>query len=154
MRLAVWPLMIGLGAGSGCATIAHGSRQTVTVVSDPPGARLTVLSSPEGNPPIVRSHPGHTPVQLDLTRRDGTITLRFEIDGCAAVEVHLKRGVSAWTAGNLVYANPLSMQGMSNPGSEYPRQLITMLPLTFGIDFLSGGAFTLPKTVEARLCGR
>ena len=29
-----------------------------------------------------------------------------------------------------------------------------MLPLTFGIDFLSGGAYTLPKTVEARLCGR
>jgi hypothetical protein len=41
---------------------------------------------------------------------------------------------------------------MSDPGSEYPLQVMTMVPLTFGIDFASGGAYTLPKTVEARLC--
>ena len=147
-------LLVALAAAGGCATIVHGSRQTVTIVSNPPGARLTVLSTPEGKPPVVRSKPLTTPVQIDLLRSEANLTLHFEMDGCATVDVPLKRGVSGWTAGNLIYANPMSMQGMSHPSSQYPLQLAMMLPLTFGIDVASGGAYTLPKTVEARLCGR
>jgi hypothetical protein len=103
---------------------------------------------------VALAKPTSTPVQLALPRRDAKITLHFEIDGCPSVEIRLTRGVSGWTAGNLIYLNPLSIQGMSNPGTEYPLQLLTMLPLTFGIDFASGGAYTLQKTVDVRLCGR
>lgn len=155
MRVASWTLLAAaVAVSSGCATIAHGTRQTVTIVSDPPGATVTVLSTPEGKPTVVKSKPLPTPVQIDLLRHEANLTLRFEKDGCAPVDVPLKRGVSGWTAGNLIYINPVSMQGMSDPGREYAQQLALMLPLTFGIDFASGGAYTLPKTVEARLCGR
>jgi hypothetical protein len=155
MRVARRTLLAAaVAASSGCATIVHGTRQTVTMVSDPPGARVTVLSTPEGKPPVVRSKPLPTPVQVDLLRHEADLTLRFEMDGCPPVDVPLKRGVSGWTAGNLLYINPVSMQGMSNPGREYPQQVALILPLTFGIDFASGGAYTLPKTVVARLCGR
>jgi len=147
-------LAAALALSGGCATIVHGSHQTVTIVSDPPGASVTVLSTSDGKPPVVKSKPLPTPVQIDLLRHDGNLTLRFEMDGCAPVDVHLKRGVSGWTAGNLLYINPMSMQGMSDPGAEYTMQVALMVPLTFGIDFASGGAYTLPKTVEARLCGR
>lgn len=144
--------VVCLAMAGGCATIAHGSRQTVTVTSDPPGATVTVLSTPPGLPPVVRSTPGPTPIQLELTRRDPDITLRFESAGCPPVEVHVRRTTSGWIAANLLFANPLSMQGMSNPAAGYTIQLVTMIPLTMGIDVLSGAAYKLPKVVHAPLC--
>ena len=143
----------GLSA-PGCATVAHGVRQTVRVTSDPAGAAVTVLSSPPGRDAVVRSTPGVTPIALSLTRRDPHIVIRVEKDGCAPVEIRLKRSVSGWIAGNLIVANPLSMQGMTDPATQYPVQLAVGLPVTFGIDALSGGAYKLPKAVHASLCAR
>jgi hypothetical protein len=140
-------------ASTGCATMAHGSWQTVTITSDPSGARVTVLSDPPGGSRVVRSNLGVTPIQIELARRDPHIVIHLEKDGCAPADIRLTRTTSGWVAGNLVFANPLSMQGMTHPASQYPVQLVTMLPLTFGLDMLSGAAFNLPKAVHATLCG-
>ena len=148
-------LAIGVLAGTGgCATVAHGTRQTVSVTSNPPGAAVTVLSATPGKTPIVRSRPGVTPIDLDLTRRDGNIVIRVEKDGCPVQELRLKRSVSGWTAANLVIANPYSMQGMDDPGTGYARQLLIGLPLFFGIDAISGGAYKLPRRAHLELCQR
>jgi hypothetical protein len=48
----------------------------------------------------------------------------------------------------------MSMQGMDNPGSGYAQQLLIGLPVMFGIDMLSGGAYKLPRRVHADLCER
>jgi hypothetical protein len=138
------------GAG-GCATVAHGTRQSVSVTSNPSGAAVTVLTAAPGKAPIVRSRPGVTPIVLELTRRDGNIVIRVDKDGCPMQELRLKRSVSGWTAVNLVIANPMSMQGMDDP-SGYAPQLLIGLPMMFGIDVVTGGAYKLPKKVHADLC--
>jgi hypothetical protein len=149
MRRVVLPGIIGTLAiaGSGCATLVHGPRQTVTVTSDPSGAAVTVLSGT-----TVKGTPGVTPIQLQLARRDPNITIRLEKPGCAPAELQLKRRVSAWMFGNLIAANPFAQQGMdSTSAASYAGQL----GLTSGMiatDFLTGGAYKLPKVVDIRFC--
>lgn len=64
-------LLCGAAAwASGCVTVAHGTRQSVTVTSEPSGAVVTVLSYKPGREPVERSKPGVTPITLDLTRSD------------------------------------------------------------------------------------
>jgi hypothetical protein len=87
-------LLMLLVACAGCATIAHGTRQTVTITSDPSGASVTVLSKTKDGGEILRSTPGVTPIKLELTRGDSAIVIRVRKDGCAAVDVALKRSVS------------------------------------------------------------
>jgi hypothetical protein len=148
---AAFGLLTALFLSTGCATVVHGSRQTVTVTSDPSGAQVTVLSDPAAGSPVVRSTPGVTPIQLRLTRRDPNIVIRLEKDGCPPAELRLKRTVSGWIAGNLLSANPFAAQGLDS-ASDYSRMAISGLAVTFGIDFLSGAAFKLPKTVHAVVC--
>jgi hypothetical protein len=141
--------MICLAAigGTGCATIAHGSRQTVTVTSDPSGAAVTVLTGQ-----TVKETPGVTPLKLTLPRRDAHLTLRLEKAGCAPAEVRLKRSVSGWTFANLVAANPFAQQGMQNASvGSYVGQL-GLTSALFTIDFLGGGAYKLPRVVDVRFC--
>lgn len=133
---------------AGCATMAHGTRQTVTVTSDPSGAAVIVLSGA-----TVKSRPGVTPIQLELTRRDPAIVIRLEKNGCQPAEVRLKRSPSGWMLGNLVVANPLAMQGYDrDPGKHYAIQVGVGLPLFFGADLLSGGGYTLPKAIDVPFC--
>ena len=135
--------------GTGCATLVHGRRQTVTVTSDPSGASVTVLSGSS-----VRESPGVTPLKVRLPRRDANLTIRLEKDGCQPAEVRLKRGVSGWVAGNLMAANPFAMQGYdSEPVDDYLKQVTLAVPALFAIDFASGGAYKLPKVVDVRFCG-
>jgi len=136
----------------GCATIAHGPRQTVTVTSEPSGAQVTVLSDPPTGNRRVRSKPGETPIKLELTRRESNFVVRLEKEGCLPAEVRLKRSVSGWIAGDLLPANPMNAQGLDS-ASDYPKMAASGLALTFGIDFLTGAAFKLPSHVQAKLEG-
>ena len=150
MRIARVRLALGaLVLSSGCATIVHGPHQTVTVTSDPSGAAVIVLSK-DG----VKSTPGVTPIKLDLPRRDPHITVRLEKDGCAPVEVHLKRTTSGWVFTNLIAANPMQMQGYSgdNVGEKYSANVLIGVPLMFATDFATGGAYNLPKAIDVPLC--
>lgn len=132
--------------GTGCATIVHGPRQNVTITSDPSGAAVTVLSGQ-----TVTASPGVTPLKVRLPRRDRNLTIRLEKDGCEPKDVPLKRGVSGWIFGNLIAANPYAQQGMdSSSGIQYAGQL-AMTSGMVATDFLTGGAYTLPKVVDVRV---
>ena len=134
--------------GAGCATIAHGSGQTVTITSDPSGSAVTILAGT-----AVMAQPGVTPVRVRLPRRETNLTIRVEKAGCAPAELPLKRGVSGWIFGNLIAANPFAQQGMdSASGANYAGQ-VALTSGMFGLDFLSGAAYTLPKAVDVRFCG-
>jgi hypothetical protein len=152
MRLVLGFLVFAAVALTGCATIAHGPHQTVTVISEPSGAQVTVLSDPPKGERRIRSTPGATPLKLNLMRRDPNIVVRLEKEGCLPVEVRLKRTVSGWIAADLVPANPMNAQGLDS-AADYPKMAASGLALTFGIDFLSGAAFKLPKRVQVRLEG-
>ena len=156
MRRLVIAGLIATGSMSnaGCATIAHGTGQDVTITSDPIGARVTILTRERDGSMTTKLSAAQTPVVVSLPRRASNIVVRVQTEGCPYVEIPLKRSVSGWVAGNLIVANPLSMQGMSNPSTDYPRQLAIGLPVMFGVDALTGGAYKLPKRVHAPLCGR
>ena len=150
VRIAV--LCVSAAWACGCATIVHGTRQSLTVTSDPTGAIVTVLSQKPGTEAVERSRPGVTPITLDLTRRDPNIVIRLEKDGCPPAEVKLKRSVSGWTFGNLIAANPFAQQGLDDSsGASYAAQL-GVTSAMFATDFLTGGAYKLPKVVDVRLC--
>jgi hypothetical protein len=148
----LWIAAVAAAASAGCATIAHGPRQTVTVISEPSGAQVTVLSDPPKGERRVRSSPGATPLQLHLWRRDPNLVVRLEKEGCLPLEVRLKRTVSGWIAGDLLPANPMNAQGLDS-ASDYPKMAASGLALTFGVDFVSGAAFKLPKLVQVKLEG-
>jgi len=146
--LSLGVVCLAVSGGIGCATIAHGPRQTVTVTSDPSGASVTVLSGG-----TVKATPGVTPVKVRLSRRDSNLTLRLEKAGCPPTELRLKRSVSGWTYGNLIAANPFAMQGYdSDPAANYLKQVTIAMPTLFAVDFLSGGAYKLPRAVDVRFC--
>jgi hypothetical protein len=148
----LWIAAVAAAASTGCATMAHGPHQTVTVTSEPSGAQVTVLSDPPAGARRVRATPGTTPLRVDLRRRDPNIVVRLEKEGCLPAEVRLKRTVSGWIGANLVLANPYNAQGLDS-ASDYPKMAAQGLAVAFGIDFLSGAAFELPKRVQVTLQG-
>ena len=151
-RTAMACLVAAAIVNIGCATIAHGTGQDVTVTSEPSAAHVTLLTREEDGR-MVKRLTGTTPVVISVPRRAKNLVIRLERDGCPPVDMPLKRTVSGWVAGNLIVANPMSMQGMDNPGTQYPQQLLIGLPVMFGIDALTGGAYNLPKHVHAPPCG-
>lgn len=152
-RLSLAVAVLCIACSSACATIVHGTKQDVTITSDPASAKVTVLSIRNGST-VVRSEPGVTPLQVKLTRGDPHMTIRFEKDGCAPIEIPVKRSVSGSTFWNLVFVNPFAGQGADSPeaaGSIYILQVLTA-GAGFLIDRGTGAAFKVPKTVHATLC--
>jgi hypothetical protein len=143
-----------IGCSSGCATTAHGWNQTVTITSEPSGAKVTVLSATADGSMTVRSRPGITPLQVKLPRRDPRMVIRFEKEGCPPEELRVKRSVSGWTFGNLIFANPFAGQGADSPAAA--GSIFIGLVLTTGagmlIDAGTGAAFNLPTWLHATLC--
>jgi hypothetical protein len=78
--LALSPLLLG------CATVLHGTRQTVHVETDPPGATVTVLGE------------RHTsPVDVVLPRKSENLEVVIEMDGYVTKRIPLVRKVAGGT---------------------------------------------------------
>ena len=137
---------------SGCATIAHGTQQRVTVTSDPPGATVTILSIDAAGSTTAGTRLGLTPLEAKLTRRDPRLVLRFEHDGCPSRDVKVKRTMSGSILLDLANALPLDPEGGSSVGQAILAQELFTAAIAM-IDVVSGAAFNLPKTVHATLCG-
>lgn len=99
MRSSRWlatPWILSLSA---CATVIHGTKQTVPIVSRPAGAEVTVDGTPVGQ----------TPVVAHLRRRSGQL-IRIELTGFQPFQLQLKRRVSPavwWDVLFLYYVVPL-----------------------------------------------
>lgn len=124
-----------------CATLAHGRYEIVSVTSEPPGAVI-----------FFDGHQiGVTPTQLAFPRRRSDIVLQFERPGFETRRIALARGTSKWLIADGAYAaNPLACQGLDS-ASQCPLLIGSALAFLFGIDYLTSAAFTLPKSVHARL---
>ena len=128
---------------TGCATMAHGTRQNVIVKSDPPGAQVYV-----GGKTL-----GVTPLVADLWRGDRHVVLRFELDGFETQELRLTRDASAMVVADFAVAlNPLKMQGMDNAdAATYLGSSAAALGIMLGPDLLTGGGYKFPNVVTVTL---
>jgi hypothetical protein len=88
-------LLGGLGAVlflASCATIVHGTKQKITVNSEPAGAKVVVRGVEMAT----------TPAIIELERNNPNVVLRFEKEGYEPVEIMLKRKTSGWIWGNIL----------------------------------------------------
>ena len=138
---AIAAAVVVLISAPGCATIAHGTRQEVSVTSEPSGARVFVAGQ----------EIGVTPTQTRLSRKGGKIVIRFEKDGFAPQEVALERKASRWLIGDVAFAGAQ----FANQGLDTQAQMWTaagtVLGVTVGIDLLTGAAYTFPSEIRATL---
>jgi len=139
---------------SGCATVFHGTRQSIEVSSQPSGATVTA----DGQRVI-------TPGVLRLPRKARTIELHFSREGFQNASFSLTRRASntVWwnltgipigaVAGGSVAASRSSFSsGWGNGiGGAVAGGLIAPA-VAFGIDFATGAAFALtPARVHVQL---
>lgn len=97
MRNGIGPLAwlflaVVLLQGGGCGTIVHGSSQTLTVASNPPGAMVRLDNGTEYT----------TPSSIKLQRnRDYVMTISK--DGYQTQTVPVNSVLSGWLAGNILF---------------------------------------------------
>jgi len=133
-------VLITAASGAGCATVAHGPFQEIRVESVPSGADVRIDTRVAGvTPTTVRIARGRTGTVVHLSK-----------DGFTSLDVPLKRGVSRWLAVDAIALNPLSCQGLRRDQS-CAGMLLGTAAMFFGIDLVTGSAFTFPKTVKATL---
>ncbi|UCD15015.1 MAG: PEGA domain-containing protein [Candidatus Omnitrophota bacterium] len=106
----------------GCCSIVKGHFQDIQVNSNPSDAFVTVDGMQVKTPGI-----------LHLDTRKVAYVLKFEKEGYEPVEVRLKRGVSGWVFGNVIFG-------------------LLGGPVGVCIDFGSGAAYKLsPHDIEVAL---
>lgn len=104
---------------SGCATIIHGSKQTVGISSNPTKAMVTVDGQMLGE----------TPVSARLTRIDHHL-IKIELPGYLPYETNLTRKVDGWIAGNIVFGGLIGLAVDAITGGMYkltPEQIHSQL---------------------------
>ncbi len=91
-----------------CATIMHGSRQTIGICSNPAHARVAI----DGR------YIGQTPMIVKLTRKDNHF-LRIELDGYMPYEAVFTRQVSGWVFGNVIFGGVIGLAVDAISGGIY-----------------------------------
>ncbi len=100
---------------SGCATIIHGTKQSVSISSTPSNAVVMIDGQEKGN----------TPLLIDLSRKDHH-TVKITLDGFLPYETRLVRKVDGWIAGNIVFGGLIGLAVDAISGGMYkltPDQL-------------------------------
>ena len=93
---------------TGCATIMHGTRQSVGISSYPSKADVWVDNK----------YIGKSPTVVKLTRKDNHY-VRVELKGYAPYETTLTHQVSGWVFGNLAYGGLLGLAVDAISGGLY-----------------------------------
>lgn len=109
-----------------CATIMHGTRQSIGISSNPSDAWIWVD----------RNYVGNTPLILELSRKDNH-SLRIELPGYLPYEMQFTREVSGWVFGNIVIGGFIGLAVDAISGGIYrltPEQVHAELRANYGID--------------------
>lgn len=89
MRYQVFSLIFLL---TSCATIMHGSRQSIGITSNPSNASVWIDSMYLGNTPII----------VELARNNNH-SLKIELEGFQPYEAIFTRQLSGWIFGNIIF---------------------------------------------------
>lgn len=91
-----------------CATIMHGTRQSVGIASNPSTASVWVD----------KIYAGNTPVIVDMSRKDNHI-VRIELEGYQPYEATFSRKLSGWVFGNIVFGGVIGLAVDAISGGLY-----------------------------------
>ncbi len=92
----------------GCATIMHGSSQTVGISSSPSGARVTINGE----------YRGETPLRVDLARKQDYI-IKVEKEGFEPASSTITSKVSGMTFGNIIFGGLIGLAVDAGSGGMY-----------------------------------
>jgi len=98
-----------------CATIIHGTKQDVSISSNPSKAVVTIDNVEKGM----------TPVTVELSRKDHH-TVQINLNGFMPYETKLTRKADGWIAGNIVFGGLIGLAVDAITGGMYkltPDQL-------------------------------
>lgn len=95
---------------SGCASIVHGGNRSISIGSDPQGAKVTVCK--EGSTQVVSE--GKTPCTVLLDPKGGYFkaqdyNITIELPGYKAAQVSLRHELSGWYFGNILLGGLIGM---------------------------------------------
>ena len=93
---------------SNCATIIHGSRQSVSISSNPTKALVVIDGRDEGK----------TPITVNLSRKDYH-TVEINLDGYLPYETKFTPKVDGWIAGNIVFGGLIGLAVDAITGGMY-----------------------------------
>lgn len=93
---------------SSCGTIIHGSKQDISISSNPSSALVTI-----NNQEI-----GKTPITTNLSRKDHH-TVKIELAGYLPYETKLTRKVDGWIAGNIIFGGIIGLAVDAITGGMY-----------------------------------
>jgi len=112
---------------SNCASIIHGSRQSVSISSNPTKAMVVIDGRDEGK----------TPITVDLSRKDHH-TVQLNLDGYLPYETRFTRKVDGWIAGNIIFGGVIGLAVDAITGGMYK-----LTPDQIQADIKSGNATSL-----------
>jgi membrane-associated protease RseP (regulator of RpoE activity) len=92
----------------GCATIMHGSSQTVGISSSPSGARVTINGE----------YRGETPLRVELARKQDYI-IKVEKEGFEPASSTITSKVSGMTFGNIIFGGLIGLAVDAGSGGLY-----------------------------------
>jgi hypothetical protein len=98
-----------------CATIMHGTRQSIGISSNPTNANIWVD----------HSYVGTTPIIVDMTRKDNHI-VTIDLEGYQPYQVTLTRTLSGWVFGNIIFGGIIGLAVDAISGGIYvltPEQI-------------------------------
>ena len=102
---------------AGCASIVHQTTQQIPVKSEPAGAAVTVACGDVQNDPKLV-----TPTVVTVHRRPEHCTVSIAKDGYQRAEVSLRRSMSGWYLGNILFGGIIGLIVDGANGAMYNRE--------------------------------
>jgi hypothetical protein len=115
-HLRILLLLLAIAFSARCATVAHGTTQSIQVESNPPGAAVS-LSCVQGSVPNY----GSTPVTIEVQRKSKSCAISLQKDGYVPVTVPLHRTFSGVYVGNLLVGGVVGLVADAASGAMYKQ---------------------------------
>lgn len=101
-------ILLPLLSLTSCATVMHGSRQSIGISSNPTNAVVWVDKCFVGNTPII----------VDMSRKDNHF-IRIELEGYLPYEATFSKKLSCWVFGNIVFGGVIGLAVDAITGAIY-----------------------------------
>lgn len=100
--------LLATAALSSCATIAHGTRQSIGIASNPSNAAVWLDNAYIGNTPLI----------AQMSRKDNHF-VRIHLEGYLPYEVTFTKRLSGWVFGNIVFGGVIGIAVDAVSGAIY-----------------------------------